>query len=134
VVAIMRPDLQVTLLEAREKKAGFLRQVAEELHLDVDVLRGRAEDLGRTSEHGAQYDLATARAVAPMERLLPWAIPFLRPGGMLYAVKGERWQEELDEAAPVLRRLGARVAATPVEIGPVAPEAPRTVIVVRDPR
>lgn len=130
VIAILRPDLDVTLLDARKKKAEFLQGVAAQLQLDVTVLRGRAEDLIRRGHEGT-YDLATARAVAPMARLLPWALPFLRPGGMLYAVKGERWQEELDEAAPELRRFDARVVGTPEELRSVAPDAPRTVIVRR---
>lgn len=130
VIAILRPDIQVTLLDARKKKAEFLESVAKELQLNVTVLRGRAEELV-LSEHGGAYDLATARAVAPMVRLLPWTLPFLRPGGMLYAVKGERWKEELDDAQVVLRRLRGRVVATPTDIGSVAPDAPRTVIVTR---
>ncbi|TVP67714.1 MAG: 16S rRNA (guanine(527)-N(7))-methyltransferase RsmG [Nitriliruptor sp.] len=132
VIAILRPDIQVTLLDGRRKKTEFLRGIAEELRLDVAVLRGRAEELILT-EHGGAYDLATARAVAPMARLLPWTLPFLRPGGMLYAVKGERWSEELDDAQVVLRRLRGRVVATPSEIGSGTPNAPRTVIVMRAP-
>ena len=133
VIAIVRPDIQVTLLDARKKKTEFLEAVARELDLDVTVLRGRAEDLVR-SEHGGSYDLVTARAVAPLDRLLPWTLPFLRPGGMLYAVKGERWQEELEDAAVVLRRLRGRVVATPPEINSITPGAPRTVIVTRAPQ
>jgi len=133
VIAIMRPDIQVTLLDARKKKTEFLEAVTRELDLDVTVLRGRAEELVG-GEHGGAYDLVTARAVAPLVRLLPWTLPFLRPGGMLYAVKGERWKEELDDAAVVLRRLRGRVVATPAEIGSVAPDAPRTVIVTRAPQ
>ncbi len=132
VIAILRPDIHVTLLDGRKKKTDFLRTVAEELCLDVTVLRGRAEEL-ILSDHGGAYDLATARAVAPMVRLLPWTLPFLRPGGMLYAVKGERWSEELDDAQEVLRRLRGRVVATPSEIGSGTPNAPRTVIVMRAP-
>lgn len=133
VIAIVRPDIQVTLLDARRKKTEFLRAVVQEIGLPVTVLRGRAEDLVG-SEHGGSYDLVTARAVAPLDRLLPWTLPFLRPGGMLYAVKGERWQEELDGAVQVLRRLRGRVVATPSEINSIAPDAPRTVIVTRAPQ
>ena len=133
VIAILRPDIQVTLLDARSKKTEFLEGIAEELGLDVTVLRGRAEELV-LSEHAGAYDLVTARAVAPMARLLPWTLPFLRPAGLLYAVKGERWQEELDGAQVVLRRLRGRVVATPTDIGSVAPGAPRTVIVTRAPQ
>jgi len=133
VIAVVRPDIRVTLVDARKKKTEFLEAVASELHLDVTVLRGRAEELV-LREHAGAYDLATARAVAPMVQLLPWTLPFLRPGGMLYAVKGERWKEELDDAQSVLRSLRGQVVATPNEIDPVAPDAPRTVIVTRTPQ
>jgi 16S rRNA (guanine527-N7)-methyltransferase len=131
VIAIMRPDVQVTLLESRGKKAEFLRSVAVGLELDLTVLRGRAEELAR-SHHAGSYELVTARAVAPLERLLPWTLPFLRPGGLLYAVKGERWQEELEAAASTMARLRGRVVATPSDLDLSDPQAPKAVIVARD--
>jgi 16S rRNA (guanine527-N7)-methyltransferase len=133
VIAIMRPDLDVSLLDARQKKAAFLRSTAHELDLPLVVLEGRAEELCRDSVHRARYDLVTARAVAPMARLLAWTLPFLAPGGLLYAVKGVRWREELEEAEVAMRRQGARVVVTPDDLEPTAPDAPRTVIVARDP-
>jgi len=133
VLAIMRPDLHVALLDSRQKKTAFLRSTAHELGVPIVVLHGRAEDLARRDEHAARYDLVTARAVAPMGRLLPWTLPFLAPGGLLYAVKGERWREELEEAAVVLRRHRGRVVLTPDDPVPRVPGAPRTVIVARDP-
>lgn len=133
VIAIMRPDLVVTLLDSRQKKAAFLRETAQELDLSTDVLHGRAEDLARQEQHHGRYDLVTARAVAPLARLLPWTMPFLAPGGLLYAIKGERWREELDDAAEVFRRHRGRVVLTPDDPVPTVPDAPRTVIVTRDP-
>lgn len=128
VVAIVRPDLHVTLLEATSKKAQFLVETAEGLGLDVEVLNGRAEDL--VAPLRGRYDLVTARAVAPLPRLLAWTLPFLRPGGTLYAVKGERWAEELEEAGPELERLGGRVLAVPEEHGGADdPRDPRVVII-----
>ncbi|MFA9443889.1 16S rRNA (guanine(527)-N(7))-methyltransferase RsmG [Egicoccus sp. AB-alg6-2] len=131
VVAIVRQDLRVALLDSTTKKVEFLRGVVAELELDVEVHHGRAEDLGGGALR-ATFDLVTARAVAPLERLVPWAFPFLRAGGQLHAIKGERWAQELREAEPVLRRLGGRVLATPAEndgagIGP----SPRVVTLVR---
>lgn len=132
VIAIMRSDLSVTLLESRQKKADFLRTTSQELGLRTLVLQGRAEELARQPEHRASFDVVTARAVAPMQRLLPWTLPFLVPGGLLYAVKGARWQEELDAAGETLRRFGGRVILTPADPSPNVPNAPRTVIVTRD--
>ena len=132
VIAIMRPDLDVSLLDSRQKKVDFLRETGELLGLSVRVLHGRAEELARQPDHHARYELVTARAVAPMERLLPWTMPFLAHGGLLYAVKGERWREELDAAAVALRRHHGRVVFTPDDPVPSVPQAPRTVIVTRD--
>ncbi|MFA9431565.1 16S rRNA (guanine(527)-N(7))-methyltransferase RsmG [Egicoccus sp. AB-alg2] len=112
VVAIVRPEYEIHLLDSTRKKADFLRDAAARLGLAVTVHNGRAEDLAR-GELAASFDLVTARAVASLERLIPWTLPFLRPGGVLHAIKGERWSEELAAAEPVVRRYGARVVATP---------------------
>lgn len=111
VIAITRPDLRVTLLDATGKKILFLREFADSHGLRVATLRGRAEDL--QSRHAAAFDIVTARAVASLDQLVVWALPFLRPGGQLHAIKGDRWPEELKEALPVIQRLGGRVVGVP---------------------
>lgn len=132
VIAIMRPELSVSLLESRGKKVDFLRTTASALGLNTVVLHGRAEDVARTEAHRGRYHLVTARAVAPMARLLPWTLPFLAPGGLLYAVKGARWREELEDATDTLRRQRGRIVLTPDDPTPRIPHLPRTVIVTRD--
>lgn len=132
VIAIVRPDLQVHLLDATAKKTAFLRSASAALGVGVTVHTGRAEELTRT-ELGGSFDLVTARAVAPLARLLPWTIPFLRPGGVLCAIKGERWEEELQAAASLLGRLGARLLATPDDLPEPGPDAvaPRVLLLSR---
>lgn len=115
VIAIARPDLEVHLLEATGKKVTFLRDAATSLEIDVVVHHGRAEELCRGALGGA-FDLVTARAVASLRDLLPLTLPFLAEGGALYAVKGERWDEELRDASGALRRQGAVVLATPEDV------------------
>lgn len=133
VVAITRSDLQVTLLDSTTKKIDFLRGFAQEHGIHVRTLDGRAEELQKV--HAGAFDVVTARAVAPLSRLLGWAVPFLRPGGDLYAIKGERWREELQEALPVLRHLRANVVHVPGREQSTAtqdftaPDAPRVVII-----
>lgn len=116
VIAAVRPDLRVTLLDSTRKKTDFLLETAEAMGVDVTVINARAEDV--TDELGRRFDLVTARAVAPLERLLAWTLPFLRSGGLLYAVKGERWAEELEAAQHELRRWRAQVVATPDDAPP----------------
>lgn len=111
VIALARGDIAVTLVEATLKKASFLEDAAADLDLPVEIRNERAEDTVRSRP--GTYDVVTARAVAPLRRLVPWAVPLLRPGGLFYAVKGRRWHQELDDARPVLDRHGAVVATTP---------------------
>ncbi|MCS6900836.1 MAG: 16S rRNA (guanine(527)-N(7))-methyltransferase RsmG [Myxococcales bacterium] len=104
-MAIARPDLRVTLLEATQKKAFFLSAVVKALGLcQVTVENGRAEQLAATPLRG-RFDAVTARAVARMNVLLSWTVPFARPGGLLLFIKGQRAEEELREARKTLDRL-----------------------------
>jgi 16S rRNA (guanine527-N7)-methyltransferase len=108
--AIARPDLRVTLLEATAKKAAFLRDITGELRLEnASVVEARAEDAGREPAHREAYDVAVARAVAPLRVLLELAIPFVRVGGLLAAPKGSAAPRELSEAGAALRELGSEV-------------------------
>ena len=100
-LALVRPDLRITLLEPLLRRSVFLEEVVDSLGLAdrVTVVRGRAED-GVV----APADVVTARAVAPLERLLGWCWPLVRPGGSLVALKGERASEEIEEAGPALNK------------------------------
>ncbi len=103
-LAIARPDLRITLLEATQKKAAFLAAVVEALGLPrVTVATGRAEQLAATALRGS-FDAVTARAVARLDALLPWTVPFVKPGGRLLLIKGQRADEELNEARKALAR------------------------------
>jgi 16S rRNA (guanine527-N7)-methyltransferase len=108
VLAMLRPGLSVILLEPLLRRAVFLEECVAELGLaNATVLRARAED--KAAAH-IKADIATARAVAPLDRLTAWAAPLLQPGGELLAIKGQSAAEELAAAKPVLSRLGVRSA------------------------
>src|SRR3954453_12154548 len=107
VLAIMRTDLSVTLLEPLLRRTVFLQECVDLLGLpNVVVRRARAEEVA--GEYAA--DVVTARAVAPLTRLAGWALPLLRPDGELLALKGERAATELEQAQPVLEKFGVRTA------------------------
>lgn len=133
VIAAVRTDLAVTLLDSTRKKTEFLAETADRMGVRVEVVNDRAESAARTL--AGDFDIVTARAVAPLKRLIPWIVPFLSPSGMAYAVKGDRWEQELDEAAGVLREHGAHVVATPADIhqqpGGATAERPKVVIIGR---
>jgi 16S rRNA (guanine527-N7)-methyltransferase len=87
VVAVMRPDLAVTLVEADRRKAGFLVHVAGLLELgNVMVAARRAEEMGRDPEHMARYDAVVSRAAAPPPLIIELSVPLLRAGGALWAL------------------------------------------------
>lgn len=117
VIAIARPDVTVTLLDATRKKVAFCAEIARQLGLRMDVVHGRAEDVVHSNPQ-LRVDIVTARAVAPLARLVPWALPFLAPGGQLYAVKGATWADEIAEAEPVLQQHRATILATPDDLLP----------------
>lgn len=96
-LALARPDLRVTLVEPMARRVAFLQDVVAELDLDVVVRRARAQDLPR-----ACCTVVVARALAPLRELVPLAVPLLRPGGELLAVKGQRAEAELADAAAEL--------------------------------
>ena len=111
VLAIHRPDLRLTLIEPLLRRTTFLSEVAAELGLDnVEVVRGRADAL-----HGARtFEVVTSRAVAPLSRLLDWSMPLVAPSGALVAMKGSSIQDEIEDARPVLERLGCAAPTTAV--------------------
>ena len=100
-LAVLRPDLSVTLLEPLLRRANVLNLAVEELELGdrVRVVRGRAEEPRET------YDIVTCRAVAPLPRLLAWCLPLVSPGGRLLALKGSSAADEVKTAKPDLKRL-----------------------------
>ena len=107
VLAMLRPHVRVILLEPMLRRSVFLGECVDRLGLaNATVVRGRAEDMAGV----IRADIATARAVAPLDRLAGWAAGVLRPGGQILAIKGESAAEELTAAGPVLSRLGARSA------------------------
>jgi len=103
VLAIVRPDLRVTLVEPLLRRTTFLDEVVAELGLErCEVRRARAEQL-----HGTErFDVVTSRAVAPLPRLLAWSMPLVAPAGALVAMKGSRAVEEVTESRDDLRRFG----------------------------
>ena len=107
VLAMLRPGMRVVLLEPMLRRSAFLDECVARLELsNVTVVRGRAEDLAGV----IKADIATARAVAPLDRLAGWAAGLLRPGGQILAIKGQSAEQELAAARPVLSRLHVRSA------------------------
>jgi 16S rRNA (guanine527-N7)-methyltransferase len=108
-LAICRPDLRATLLDPMLRRTAFLTEVVADLDLGerVGVIRGRAEE-PQVREQVGSVSWLTARAVAPLDRLVEWCLPMLAPGGMLIALKGAGAQDEVAKHRPALLRAGVR--------------------------
>ena len=126
-LALARPDVEMTLVEPLLRRTVFLGEVVEELELvNVEVVRGRAEAL-----HGRRtFEIVTARAVAPLPRLLDWSMPLVMATGALLAIKGSTAAEEVAESRaaldawgcgePRIERLGADRGLSPTTVVRVA--------------
>ena len=121
-LAVLRPDLRVTLLEPLLRRVNFLNEAVEVLGLAdrVTVVRGRAE------EHRQRYGVVLARAVAPLVKLVPWCAPLRSPTGTILALKGRSAAEELSAAEPMLVSRG--LAAELLRVGAHPDVEPATVV------
>ncbi|MDR0813924.1 MAG: 16S rRNA (guanine(527)-N(7))-methyltransferase RsmG [Oscillospiraceae bacterium] len=114
-VAAEMPALEVVLLEPRAKRCAFLENCAAKLFAEsgreakVQVLCGRAEELGRKPEYRESFDLVTARAVSDLRRLSELCLPFVAVGGVFFAMKSCDTDEELNEAENAIEVLGGKV-------------------------
>jgi 16S rRNA (guanine527-N7)-methyltransferase len=128
-LAIAKPGLDVVLIESLLRRTEFLRMAVTELGLDVEVIRGRAEDPAVQRSAGG-CDAVVSRAVAPLDKVTRWSMKLLRPGGRMLAIKGERAPDELREYRRVMTSLGAADVRV-VECGVNYLSPPATVVVAR---
>lgn len=126
VIAIARPDLQVTLVEPMLRRVNWLDAVRSDLRLDnVTIVRSRAEQCT-----DLEVDVVTSRAVARLETLSQWSLPLLRSGGRMLALKGSSAQEEVDEARSQIESMGG----SDVEVltcGSAVVDPPTSIVSVR---
>lgn len=112
-LAIVRPDLRFTLLDATAKKTAFVRAAVDVLGVEhLSVVTARAEQAARDPAHRDTYDAAIARAVGPMATVAELVTPFVKPGGVALLIKGEKAGEELAQAKAALHRLLSAHAGT----------------------
>ena len=108
-LAIMLPDIRFTLVDALGKRVDFLKTVIDRLGLNAEALHLRAEDAARRDDLREGFDLAVARAVAPMNALCEYTLPLVRVGGRMMALKGPGLDEELARAENALKLLGGEI-------------------------
>ncbi|CAM4304327.1 16S rRNA (guanine(527)-N(7))-methyltransferase RsmG [Paenibacillus tarimensis] len=107
---ICYPHLHITIVDSLNKRIQFLTHLCEKLGLkNCQLVHGRAEDIARQAEHRDQYDLVTARAVARLNVLNEFCLPFARPRALFAAMKGSDPKDEVHEAGKSLKELGGKL-------------------------
>lgn len=103
-------SLEITLLDSLNKRINFLNEVIEHTGLEnIKTIHGRAEDFGRDSKYREKYDIATSRAVAPLNILLEYMMPFVKVGGKCICMKGSNCDEEIENAKNAIKKLGGEI-------------------------
>ena len=108
---LLRPDVNMTLLDASSKKTDFIKTALEKMNVQADVICGRAEELA-AGPLRESFDIAVSRALAPMPMLLELAVPLLKTGGLLAAWKGETYAQEMDDAASAMETLYCKLTGS----------------------
>ena len=109
-IKIIRRDTEITLMDSLNKRILFLEEIINNLNLEkISTVHSRAEDLGRDKEYRQKFDNATSRAVAPLNYLLEYMMPFVKVGGSCICMKGANYQEELKEAEKAIFKLGGEL-------------------------
>lgn len=106
---IANPEINVNFLDSINKKLGFIKDVLRNSGIIATTTHTRAEEISRDGEHREKYDYATARAVAPLNVICEYALPFVKIGGKFIALKGSSGKEELEQARNAIDVLGGEV-------------------------
>lgn len=111
-LAIMRPDLHITLVDSLRKRTTFLTELAQRLSLtNVEIDWGRIEELGQNPKFREKFDGVIARAVAPLNVLAELCLPLTKLGGFFLSLKGPKAETEIVEAAQAIKLLGGQLVS-----------------------
>ena len=105
---IVRPDLKITMVDSLNKRIGFLNDVIEKLNIEgANAVHSRAEDFAKNNRE--KFDAAVARAVAPLNTLVEYLLPFVKVGGVCIIYKSSKLAEELKNSQKAIEILGSKV-------------------------
>lgn len=109
-IKIVRPDIKLCLLDSLNKRLVFLQEVVDKLGLEnVKIVHSRAEDGARKTDLREKFDYATSRAVAQLNVLSEYCLPYVKVGGRFLAMKGKYSEEEIDNAKSAIKTLGGKI-------------------------
>ncbi len=107
---IAEPSINLTLLDSLTKRLNFLEEVCNKIDTKANFVHGRAEDLGKDLNFREKYDIALSRAVAPLNILAEFDLPFVKVGGLMIALKGPSAYEEIENAKSAITELGGEIS------------------------
>lgn len=108
---IMRPDIDLTMIDSTAKKLKYVENTVNELGLIATTLHTRAEEAGQSKEYRENFDFVCSRAVAALNVLCEYCLPFVKQNGLFIAMKGAKAQEEIDAAKAAIKTLGGKIVA-----------------------
>lgn len=123
-LAIARPDLRITLVDSLRKRTAFLTELVQHLRLhNVEVVWGRAEEIGQNPKFRGQFDVVIARAVAALNVLVELCLPLAKQTGCFLALKGPKAEAEIADALNAIKLLGGYIKETSLTKLPLVDEA-----------
>lgn len=109
VLKIARPDIKLTLIDSLNKRLVFLGEVCAQLDIEAELIHSRAEDGARDEKLRESFDFAVSRAVARMNVLSEYCLPYVKVGGAFCAMKGAQANEEFKESLNAINTLGGKL-------------------------
>ena len=106
---IMKPDIDLTMIDSTAKKLKYVDSAVNTLGLAATVLHTRAEEAGQSKEYREKFDVVCSRAVAALNVLCEYCLPFVKQGGIFIAMKGAKAQEEIADASAAIKTLGGKI-------------------------
>ena len=109
-LSIIRPDLQITLVDSLNKRLMFLQEIKKELELkNIDIVHARAEEFGQNKNYRETFDIATSRAVANLSTLSEYLVPLVKIKGKCVCMKASDAEEEIKQAENAVNILGGKI-------------------------
>lgn len=130
-VKIVKKNIKVTLLDALNKRLNFLNDVIDNLQLsNIETIHSRAEEAGKNKDLREKFDIATSRAVAPLNILVEYLLPFVKVGGKCLCMKGSNIEEEINNSKNAIKILGGKIEKVE-EFNLPNSDIKRTIIVIK---
>lgn len=127
---ITEPTIKLTLLDSLTKRLNFLKEVCRNINVDAEFIHGRAEELGQDENFREQFDIAISRAVAPLNVLAEFDLPYVKVGGLMIALKGPAAYDEIENAKNAINELGGEIERIE-EINMADTDLKHTIVVIK---